>query len=655
MPITSANAVAESASAGGLASGLDNVLMLFCSSAGPLNTPRSIASSKAWLSTFESNNGCSEGSEIACHFFKHVRKLGGTPKIIGIRLPSTTPGAVEIVDTTDKTGTSIVTASGTPHRRMSIVVRFLTSGTVGVDGITYDVSVNGGISFLPGVLRLGTATSIVISKTGVTLSLGAGTIGGSIIVHTSAPKWATSDFNDAITAAIALQQRFRALVVVGDFNKVEADALRTQLDTLYANLHRPVAFIGARDWYRDARLTVTRVTMTGAPADVDFAASAHTITRGTGSWVTDGFVIGMRVKVEGSEENDGDLGVLTDVSATVLTFAEGISDEANVDGADLTITGTSPGDVDIAANTITRNIGSWVSEGFKIGMKLTLAGTASNDGVIGELTNVSATVLTVAETMTVEANLAGDAISVTAEETEDAWIAALSSNLGPFEDELGRVSVSAGMTRMTSEIFQTTIRVPSYVATVERWMAHDIHVSPNRKANGPLTDHQLTDDDGNVVEHDSRTNDTLNELGFLTARTFLGSGNEGAYVQKPLTAAPAGSSFRMIPWRAVANLACDVIQKATENFIGDHPELFEDGRMTDEGREDYKIYVKGELDAELRTDKGEGVRASFVDWQPSDEDILSIEDAILNAEAPLRTLGLIGSVLTRVIVNPATT
>jgi hypothetical protein len=60
--------------------------------------------------------------------------------------------------------------------------------------------------------------------------------------------------------------------------------------------------------------------------NLTFSASAHTITRDTGSWITDGFAIGDPVTVSGSTSNDG-IRTITGLTDTVMTFGSGLANE----------------------------------------------------------------------------------------------------------------------------------------------------------------------------------------------------------------------------------------------------------------------------------------------------------------------------------------
>lgn len=72
---------------------------------------------------------------------------------------------------TAKTGAAL---TGTPTSSADVVVRYPTGGTVGVDGIVYEVSVDGGTTW-GAPTQLGTSAALA-PVAGVTLTLGAGTV-----------------------------------------------------------------------------------------------------------------------------------------------------------------------------------------------------------------------------------------------------------------------------------------------------------------------------------------------------------------------------------------------------------------------------------------------------------------------------------------------
>ncbi len=120
--------------------------------------------------------------------------------------------------------------------------------------------------------------------------------------------------------------------------------------------------------------TLTRHAMSGSLTFADNGAAADTITRGSGSWLTDGFAAGQMIRVEGSGDNDG-LYLIAAVTASTLTLVA--SDSLNPGTASsasvATISLTAP-------DTITRDSGSWIDDGFLVGQTITVSGTTANNG-----------------------------------------------------------------------------------------------------------------------------------------------------------------------------------------------------------------------------------------------------------------------------------
>jgi hypothetical protein len=125
--------------------------------------------------------------------------VAGKPVVL-VKPTTSTAGANGTV-TKGGAGTSTFTAAGTPNDDLAIVVRFLVGGTIGVAGITYQVSLDGGNTY-GAVTALGTANSIAIPNTGATLNLGAGTIvaGNTATWTTTSPAMTTSDLTTALEA-----------------------------------------------------------------------------------------------------------------------------------------------------------------------------------------------------------------------------------------------------------------------------------------------------------------------------------------------------------------------------------------------------------------------------------------------------------------------
>ena len=84
------------------------------------------------------------------------------------------------------------------------------------------------------------------------------------------------------------------------------------------------------------------IVMVGNP-DLTFAdANPDTITRSAGSWITDGFVVGMDIVIDGSSLNDGTYKIAS-LTATVITLEAVNTLVAEVSVSDVTVTGITIG------------------------------------------------------------------------------------------------------------------------------------------------------------------------------------------------------------------------------------------------------------------------------------------------------------------------
>lgn len=565
-----ATATAKNATVGGLVSGQNMIAVVSCSSGSiPTFTPRVYQGAASYIA----DAGYGDGPEFCTRYFKGSKSEfnpNGLP-LYFCRTPVTTAGTVSDFNPSGITGNSAVTATGTPNERIdTFTFKVVVGGTIGTDGIQFQYSMGRDFS---ATQRLGTATSWAIPNLGVTLNFAAGTLvtGDSLTISTTGPRASNADNSTALAALLALPQKFRAVLIVGDYAEADVNTLMADAALWYAGNKRVVFFVQARD---QAQPT----SMVGEASEtVTFAASGHTVTRNTGSFITDGFTTGMDVIVAGSTSNNGNLGHPTTVTATVLTFASGVVNETDTSSATLSITGN---------------------------------------------------------------------------ESMAEWVTSLLADAASFQDADGRPWWHAGRAWMPSELRPGfRVRVPAAWAVLERWMQHDVQISPNAKALGPLGagDWSIEDDTHNVVEHDSRTTQSLEARGFGTLTSYVGE--EGAFCGNPSTFGPQGSALSILPWRGVASVACDVIQIVTENFIGDSPDLNADGTLTAEELDRYTGIVTSQLSAELLTSKQEGPRASSITWTPSSTDILNVPNATMNGEAELVTLGLINTVNTTVFVN----
>lgn len=132
----------------------------------------------------------------------------GDPSIVGEYWTLTTTGG----------GSSAATAdtSSEPLDDFKARIRFIAGGTIGVDGITYQESLDDGETYGK-IKQLGTATSITIPDSDVKIDFGAGTIlaAEEVAVQTLGPRLTNADLTDSLEALRISSLQWDALLVVG--------------------------------------------------------------------------------------------------------------------------------------------------------------------------------------------------------------------------------------------------------------------------------------------------------------------------------------------------------------------------------------------------------------------------------------------------------
>jgi hypothetical protein len=618
--------------------------IMSCTRRGTASVVRNTTRTQDTLDEF----GESEGLEFAAMAVKDTKK-----PYQFIKIPTAVAGAIVSVDTTGVTGTAQVSFAGAndgPYDDEEFVFEVVDGFTIGTAGGSFKLSRDGGRTWT-GKLRAGTATNYTHVGAGIAVTFGA--VGRTLVAGDRAtarargPMWDSAGLAAAFAALAQQPTRPRIVCITGEMDA--ASDVQSVIDQVAAfeSTHKKhtVAFCSLRDRYEPCAMQKPAARMTGAPSDLDFVAAADTITRNTGSWVDDGFVVGMSVTIAGTASNNGVKGLVVTVTATVLTLASspGLVDEANVNGAAVTITGISPGDLDFAASghTITRNIGSWVTDGFKVGMTVTVDGTASNDGVVGVLTNVSATVLTFGSGVVDESNLPATGVSITATETKTQWRAALETIVGATpqtQKQDFRILASGGRAMGLSEVDNLSRkRRPFWWAIAIRCMQHDVHVSPAQVDLGGLTRWTIFDDAGNLQEHDERTDGGLLAARIACATTL----NEfaGTYVALPLTLDEDNKPLSRLPIVLVGQLACATAQRAytlkLNSFVGRKPS----GVITEGEARRIEGGVRTALNIALMQAGPEGPRATFVDTTLARDVDLRVQGAQVPWTVDVRTYG----------------
>lgn len=635
--------------AGAVASGLDNVCVFAPVPSNADHVPRLFGSAAAVYAM----HGYADGVDYVGMHVQQTRK-----PVLFCGLPIATPGVVGREDTSGNTGTCATTITEGPsgvlgeHDGVLTVVR---GGTVGTDQIVLGLSLDGGKSAKN--VKIGTGNSYDVPYFGVTIGLGAGTLVAGDTIHTwhgtsplsDATAWATARANLA-----AQMKGFRSILLVGDLqNTTEAAAYLAELDAYETENQR---FVYGRASVLDrlplAALSVSTHRM-AAGTSLTFAevgATGDTITRASGSWITDGFAVGDTITITGSASNNI-TAVIASLSATVITLgAEGLVAEVV---ATCTVVGRATLTFANAGETVTRNRGSWLADGFRVGDLVTIAGTDSgtNDVVDAAVTAVTALVLTLeAAAVTADEVSPVTQVSVSAGQTKAAWMATIEAEFEGIDDAF-RIDMSAGRGAVRQPFSGWVLRRPASWAASLREYQHDLHVPPWRKDDGP-TGFSLEDEDGSLVEWDDRVDGGAASAARFTSFTTWANGPNGAFLTLSLTRGNEGSLLSLSHNVAVVNLACTVTQLNTEKAVGRVLVLNDDGTATAAELATIAQEVNTALNlALLKNAKGEGQRASKAVWTPSSDDILNVPEATLTGVLDLNLNGTVHSVNTTVRVR----
>ncbi|OFX05629.1 MAG: hypothetical protein A3E78_14495 [Alphaproteobacteria bacterium RIFCSPHIGHO2_12_FULL_63_12] len=537
-----------------------------CTSSGTAAVPTVVASASAFYDEF----GYSEAADyVALHI-----AATGLP-VLFVKLTTATVGVVGSEDASGVTGTSVITVSGTPLDEVDAVVTVVTGGTIGVNGITFNLSLDGGLT--EKLIRLGTASTYVIPYVGMTLNFAAGTLvaADAFSFLSTAPMWDTTGLSAAKTALVAQNKLTRSWVVIGD---VPTDTVAT-LVTTQVN-----AYETANDRFTYARINVS-----------------------------DRLPLARKSKVVGE----------------TLTFAE----------------------VGATGDTITRSAGSWIDDGFAVGDNFTVTGSVSNNiTTTAGIATLSATVITLGtDDLAAEVATASTAITITKTLTKAAWVTATATEFAPI-DAQKRIDIGLGRARKLSPFTGYSPRRPIMWAASIREYQHDLHIPCWRKQDGPLDGWSLLDEDGNLAEFDERVDGGGLAERFTCARSW-GNGPNGTFIAMSLTRATEGSILSRTQNMAVANLACTVVQAATENAIGSVLQLDADGHATAASLSVIEAAINTDLEIALLQAGTEGPRASYAVWRASTTDVLNTVGATLTGVLDLRLNGTLEQIATTVKVS----
>jgi hypothetical protein len=572
--------------------------------------------------------------------------------VLMVPCPIATPGIVRRSESVH-TGTSKVTvAVGADGALLEVdaIVLCTTGGTIGTDQIVLSLSLDGGTTYKP--VRLGTGSSYAVPRVGVTISFGAGTLVADdeiLAFKTTAPALDSDGITAGLAAMTSQQLATRSWMFIGDVSALAlGQAIASAANTYETASDR---FVDVMFQARDRRILESsrlRCAMVGTGGGITFAevgGTGDTITRVSGSFVTDGFEVGDYITVTGAVATAGAnniSGKVTGVAALVLTLdTADLINEGPITTVAIT---TEPSFVFATPGmTITRNRGSWITEGFAVGDTVTIDGTASNDGT-AIITTLTATVMTCAASTFVAETIGSCTASVTLEESKAAWRADIDDEFEDIDDE-PRVNIFAGRATKLSPVTGYSRRHPWMWADTIRSFQHDVHIATWWKALGPMSGWSI---DG---EHDERVDGGLLAARFSCARTWS-NGPNGAFTAMSLTRAVDGNILSYAHNMRVANVSQTVCQRTTEQFVGQSLVLNSDGTAKSSSLADLEAKVNGELTRNLLANlKGEGPRASSARWIAATDDDLSVAEATLNGTNELGLKGTIHTIATSVEVS----
>lgn len=197
------------------------------STAGPLNSPATFGRTKPLIDAY----GQGPLVEAACHALDRYQK-----PVIVVRSDASVEGVAGAVDDDEVQGTSIITVAGSsdPIDDLDIVFAVVAGGTIGTAGITYQTSTDGGNTWST-VKSLGTANSLPIPDTGVTLAFAAGTLiaGDTATVRTTAPASNAADLTAALEALRVSTVQWEIAGIATPIDATIFDAIETKFAAMH--------------------------------------------------------------------------------------------------------------------------------------------------------------------------------------------------------------------------------------------------------------------------------------------------------------------------------------------------------------------------------------------------------------------------------------
>jgi hypothetical protein len=202
-----------------------NLAIVACSESGTAATPQAFTRASSVLSTF-GQGPLTEGAARA------INRYGLT--VVCVKAAQATAGTVGTLTKTI-TGTCVPTAAGgaAPLDAYEVVITVVTGGTVGVAGITWTYSLDGGRTTSAPQTQ-GTGTTLTVPSSGVSFTLGAGTLvaGDTWACPTVAPAFDATSLGAALDALAATATAWDGVLVLGNLTGALSDVVDGKLASM---------------------------------------------------------------------------------------------------------------------------------------------------------------------------------------------------------------------------------------------------------------------------------------------------------------------------------------------------------------------------------------------------------------------------------------
>jgi len=160
------------------------------------------------------------------------------------------------------------------------------------------------------------------------------------------------------------------------------------------------------------------IRLSGAPSLIfKDVVGGNEISRSAGSWLSDGFAAGQFIRVVGTTPNAGSYQIAS-VTNAIITLVGGQDIIPGTETADVIAQATRIQQVALSGTpvlsylpqraAIVRDTGSWISDGFTVGMQIQLSGTDSNNAIY-TIATLSATRIELQESTDLHAGTDADA------------------------------------------------------------------------------------------------------------------------------------------------------------------------------------------------------------------------------------------------------